>query len=325
MDDPRDGAAGEGDAERSGDDADERPWWAPEGAVATDFIPPARPDLSANARAIEHLLISHFDGHDLTMPSLPQSAERVLSNLGRKDSDFGKVAAEIAGDQVLTAAVLRAVNSPFYRGIEKITALRPAVTRLGAKALRALIMHQAMRTATFMKKGGDNALASFVWRRSVVCGFVMRGLARFCGRDEESAFLTGLLHDIGNVITLRIVCDEENVARERIDLPTFDYLCYESHQEFGELVGKEWKLPAELISLISDHHTAPAADDPLRIDRLMLQTTDMIAGMIGSGTPTAYNLRESRPVRELGLFGRQGFDKFLDELPGEIDDATDFF
>lgn len=322
LDDPRPGCGGEPEPEH---DLDEPPWWAPEGQAPVEFLPPRRPELSGNARTVENLLISHFDGHDLTMPALPQAAERVLGALGRKDCNFIQVADEIADDQVLAAALLRAVNSPFYRGIEKISSIRQSVTRLGAKALRALIMHQALRAATFMKQGGDNALAMFVWKRSLTCGFIMRGLAKFTGKDEESAFLTGLLHDIGSVITLRIVCDEEKQMHERLDLPTFEYLCFESHQEFGELVAKEWKLPAELISIISSHHTTPAADDPQRVERLMIQFTDMVAAMIGPGTPMMYDLRASGPALELGLFQKPGFEAFLGDLPAEIDEATDFF
>lgn len=302
----------------------EQPWWAPEGVVLTDLPDPRRPDLSPGARAVENQLVSHFDGHDLTMPPLPRSAETVLGLLGDRQCDFGRVADEIAADQVLAAAVLRAVNSPLYCAVDRITALRPAVTRLGGRALRTLVMHQALRAATFVKSGGDQALANVVWRRSVMSGYVMRGLAPFCGVEPEQAFLVGLLHDIGNVIVLRIVCGEESIAHERIDLPAFEYLCRVTHQEFGELVARAWKLPDDLVALIGEHHDAPAADDPLRNQRLMLQATEMIVAMLGPGTPTAYDLCASRPLKQLGLGGRRDFRAFLDALPAELEDSAGF-
>ena len=49
--------------------------------------------------------------------------------------------------------------------------------------------------------------------------------------DEEDAFLTGLLHDIGNVIVLRIMLDNNAVAQYDLDASTFDYLCFETHSE----------------------------------------------------------------------------------------------
>jgi HD-like signal output (HDOD) protein len=322
MDSPSDDAI-DRSPEDEGHDI-ETPWWAPEGAAQTDLPAPQRPDLSPGARAVENQLVSHFDGHDLSMPPLPRSAETVLSLLGNRNCDFGRVADEIADDQVLAAVVLRAVNSPMYCAVDRITALKPAVARLGVKALRTLVMHQALRAATFMQSGGDQDLATYVWRRSVMSAHVMRGLAPFCRVEPEQAFLIGLLHDIGNVIVLRIVCGEETIAHERIDLPAFEYLCRITHQEFGELVAEAWKLPEELVSLIRDHHTPPTSDNPLRTERLMLQATEMIVSMIGPGSPAVYDLQNSRPFGQLGLFQQPDFRDFLDRLPADLEDATGF-
>jgi hypothetical protein len=53
-------------------------WWAPEGNALLDPVEACRPNLTTEALALESLLVSHFDGHDLNMPPLVQAAERVL-------------------------------------------------------------------------------------------------------------------------------------------------------------------------------------------------------------------------------------------------------
>jgi HD-like signal output (HDOD) protein len=295
-------------------------WWAPDGATLTELAELERPEMPHEVRAFENLLVSNFDGHDLTMPPMPRILERVLKLLRDRDCDFGEVAKVIGEDQVITAAVLRMTNSPLYRGLEKITALQPAITRLGARSLQTLMMHQAMRATAFPRKGGDQQLAELVWRSSLASACIMRGLAEFTSIDPEDAFLIGLLHDIGNVIVLRLVQSARVVGHYKIDLKTFEYLCFECHQEFGELIAAEWKLPERLRALIAAHHTYPHEDDPLRIERLQLQVSDMINAMIGYGPPAAYDLPNARPVRDLGMADRPDFTTFLAELPAELDD-----
>jgi len=303
------------------DPDDPEPWWAPEGATLLERGPKERPDMSSEVRVIENLLASHFDGHDLTLPSIPRIAERVLSRLGSINCDFAEVATDIAEDQVLAAETLRMANSPFYRGQEKFAALLPAVTRLGIRPLRALMMQHSIRSATTGHRNIDQDLAERVWRRSLTSAIVMLGLSPFTKVNEEDAFMIGLLHDIGNVVVLRIVSGQELMTKELIDLEAFEYLCYECQQEFGELIATEWKLPPKLRSLITNHHDHPADDDPLRAERLQLILTDMILEMIDPAPLVEYDLLNSRVVKELGLCGRSDFVHFLHALPKEIDEA----
>ena len=246
-------------------------WWAPEGATIVSPPDVQCPDMPAEARALESLLISHFDGHDLKMPPLLHVAERVLTKLRDPKGGMTAVAREIEGDQVVAAAVLRMANSPLYRGLHRITALQAAVTRLGVKAIRTLMMHQSLRAAMSGGKGKASDLAQLLWERSMASACIMGYLSKFTSVDEEDARLIGLLHDIGSVIVLRVADEDHTFTRFDLDLDTFEYLCFESHQEFGELVADAWKLPDDLKALISDHHAYPSADDPLRIERLQLQ------------------------------------------------------
>lgn len=296
-------------------------WWAPEGATRTELFAPERPELTLHARAFENVLIANFDGHNLTMPPMPRIMERVLTLLRESTCDFDKVAEIISEDQVHAAAVLRLANSPLYRGMQEITGIKPAITRLGARALRTLMMHMAMKRATFTSRGGFREISELIWRRSLAAACIMRGLSRFTGTDPEDAFLIGLLHDIGNVIVLRLAQQETEAHHYEIDLDEFEYFCHESHQEFGELVAGEWKLPERLRQLIADHHGYPADDDPLRSDRLLLQLTDMINSMIGYGPPVQYDLLRTPHVEALKLGDREDFFTFLAGLPDELDET----
>lgn len=309
----------------SSPDIDETPkeiWWAPEDATLTEPVEPERPELPTEARALENLLVSHFDGHDVTLPPLLHVAEVLLPKLSDPNCDLRKVASGLSEDQVIAAAVLRMANSPLYRGLNKITALRPAVSRLGTRAVRMLLMHESLRAATFSHKKGTNDLAKAIWRRSLACACIMRSLAEFTGTDQEEAFLIGLLHDIGNVVVLRIAFGSQFAPRYEIDEDVFEYLCHETHQEFGELIAKAWALPPNLAAIVSDHHAHPTPEDPLRTPRLHVQLADMIATLLGYAPYAPYNLLDSRAVHELQLAQRPDFPAFLNALPAELDESV---
>ncbi len=294
-------------------------WWAPEGVTATEPQPIARPDLSAEAIALENILVSHFDSHDLTLPAIPRAAEKVIQRLGNRDYDIKKVSRDIEEDQVLAGAVLRMSNSVIYGGRVKIASVHRAVSRLGANALRTLMMHQSLRAAAFEGKGGDRALCDLVWNRSLAGGCVMRCLAPITGIDPEEAFMMGLLHDVGSVVVLREVQKHERSLNYEMDIATFDYLCWETHQEFGELVAENWGLPGDIQRVIARHHEHPTEDNPLRRETLVLMLADMINAMIGFAPAAQYDLLNSRVVHDLQLADREDFEDLLIELPGVVE------
>lgn len=296
-------------------------WWAPQEATLTAPVRIERPELSNEARAIEELLLESLDGHDLSMPPLPKVPERVLRMLRDAECDWGPVADEISEDEVIAAAVLRTANSAMYGGVERITAVRPAVNRLGSKVIRVLMMHQALRAVTFRGKRGGRELARTIWCESLASAYIMAELAGFMGAGVEDAFLIGLLHDIGKVVVMRVVADEESAMDYPLDAGTFEYLCDRCHEEFGALIADAWRLSPDLRALAADHHSHPNLVDPLRSKRLMLQLTDMINSAIGYGPAGAYKILESRAAVELGLADREDFVELLSRLPEGIEEA----
>ena len=296
-------------------------WWSPADACYTESQPASPPEMSTEARALENALVSHFDGHDLTIPALPRVPEGVLGLLRARDCNFGEVAQLIAEDQVMAAAVIRMANSPIYGGINKISALQPAVNRLGSNALRTLMMHHSLRAATFSGGTADRELAGLLWNRSLASAHLMRCLATFTGIDKEEASLIGLLHDIGNVIVLRETQKQQDFLHYKIDVDTFEYLCFQCHQEFGELVAEEWQLPPGIRALLIDHHTCPTSDDPYRVARWQLQLTGMINALLGYAPWAPYDLLQAQPTKELDLDHHRGFEALLPTLPQSLADA----
>jgi len=293
-------------------------WWAPPGVMLTlpEVLPPK--ELTTEARALEARLISHFDGHDLVLPPMPKAADKVLKHLRDVKSSAPQIAKDLSEDPVIAGDVLRMSNSALYRGVEKITSLPAAVARLGNNALRTVMMHQSLRAAVFYAKGETLEFGKLVWESSLASAIIMRDLAHLVREREEDSFLIGLLHDIGNVIVLRLAHEQHKLTHVAVDLETFEYLCHETHQEFGELIAQSWQLPLHLQTLIADHHAIPAGDDSLHKERWMIIATDMICQMLGYAPSAQYDLLHSRAFKELHLTDRPEVVDWLAKLPDRV-------
>jgi len=307
------------DGSRSSSVGEAADWWVLPEPGSTLPVAPHRPELSAESRAIENTLVSHFDGHDLTLPAMPVAPDRVLRELRRTDCDFADVAQLISEDQVLTAAVLRTANSPFYRAGSPITSIKVAVPRLGIRTLRTLMMHVALQSATLATRGCDRRRAEALCSRALAGALIMEALAPLVGIDEEDAFLLGLLHDIGNIVVLRIASTDHAGQPAAISDEEFEFLCYEAHQEFGELVANAWKLPERVTAVIRQHHSPPAPDDPLRRERWAVMLSDMICAMLGYAPREAYEILDGLPARNLDLLANPAWPAFLKRLPTHVE------
>ena len=85
----------------------------------SDFIGSIRDDLRANKIYLP------------TLPTLALEALLVINDAGSSARDLEKV---ISKDAALTARLIRYANSPLYRGVSPVTAIKVAITRINSTA-----------------------------------------------------------------------------------------------------------------------------------------------------------------------------------------------
>lgn len=312
---------GGGESKKDGHD-DDAPWWCPDGADWTTPRDPMPPRLDDQAMGLERILSSQLAEEDITLPPLPVGVERVLSAIESPKSNATKVADLVAEDPVRTAAVLRTANSAMYVGVERVTRLPAAISRIGMSTLRMVMMRESLHAATIARKGVNPQFARRIWERSLASMTVMRELANFTNVNQEEAAVTGLLCDIGSVAILREAAEQADILRRNISLAAFDYLCHKHHEQFGRHIAAGWRMPPKLQSLVADHHRVPADDEPLRVERHMLQFTDMVLGMLGYAGEANYRLLETTTAAALGLSERSDVIEFLKALPEQIESVV---
>jgi HD-like signal output (HDOD) protein len=173
----------------------------------------------------------------------------------------------IGNDPRLTADVLRAANSPQFRGAISINSLGDAIVRLGNKEVMGIVMNATIRASFPATHGFWREMVDGYWDVGVACGRLARQLATTCeiGNPDE-AFVAGLLHNIGELIAVcALTTMPERAALESLE-PEVRALIASQHQALGQRVLTAWELPIGLARMAGDHHGRLAS---LETDRLI--------------------------------------------------------
>jgi HD-like signal output (HDOD) protein len=137
---------------------------------------------------------------NINLVSLPAIICKVNDLLNNPASSAADIAELISQEPALTARLLKIVNSPFYNFPSKIETVSMAVTVLGTRQLRDLIIATTLIKHFNRQKTAKYDIETF-WCHSITTGLAARAIA--LDRkipNSERLFICGLLHDIGKMI-----------------------------------------------------------------------------------------------------------------------------
>lgn len=193
----------------------------------------------------------------------------------------------IRQDPGLTLQLLKVANSPFYGLSYKVDSITQAITILGAKQLKQLVLTSS---ASKMLTGIPNDLFRMedFWNHSVLCGLAAQYLANQC-RDIEGdfAFVAGLLHDIGQLILFNKLPGQTRVALELTMDKTEKIELYQAeqrlfgfdHAELGGELMRTWHLPERLQEAVACHHR-PDKAKLYPVEAAIIYLANYIAAMV---------------------------------------------
>jgi len=182
----------------------------------------------------------------------------LISKLGALTEDNKVSAQEIARvvsmDQVLSAKVLRLVNSAFYGFSRRVSTVSNAIILLGVNVVKSLAISSSI--FEIMEK---NVVG--LWEHSMGVAVAANIVSRELKVPEpEETSTAALLHDIGKVIIkIRLQDDCRQLA---IQIKEKGLMMVEAerelfgtdHAEIGEWIAQTWLLPEKLIETIACHH-----------------------------------------------------------------------
>ena len=206
---------------------------------------------------LRDIILKRLDEGRLELPVMPKAAIKAQNLLGEDSVDLQRVAHILSDDPALVANVLRVANSSMYRRAVQIDNIEKAVTHLGARNLKNVLLTASARQAFVSSNRRINQALEALWDHSVAVGFLGRNLAGLLGHpDPESVYLAGLLHDIGKVVVALYLLEFERGlgAREAkgwIDDGSWLELIGGIHQPVGEAIAKVWDLPETVSRTIA--------------------------------------------------------------------------
>jgi putative nucleotidyltransferase with HDIG domain len=194
------------------------------------------------------------------IPTLPIVASKVNELINNPNSSAADIANVLKKDQVLTAKILKLINSPYYSIPGGVTDVQRALAFLGFNTLAQLVLSLSV-FSLFPSDGNEEFPLLQFWRHALataVCSEVIAKRVKYPKPAE--CFTCGLLHDVGKVVMYQIAKDmmleviryaKENKksfveAESALDVP--------GHAFLGEYIAAKWGLPQVIRSAIRYHH-----------------------------------------------------------------------
>jgi putative nucleotidyltransferase with HDIG domain len=219
---------------------------------------------------------------------------RLIDIMAEDDHTLQDVLQVVESDSVLTASVLKVVNSAAFGLMSEITSISRAVAYVGDKLVVGLAIGAcAGDIYNDPLKGYSVETRGSLWRHSLKTAIASREIASYSIKktSREIAYTAGILHDIGKAILSDFLGGLKPVLLETLDNQMeVDYLKVErnsigiDHCEVGFELAKHWNLPEPLKQIIRNHHHPVEADEKYRDLAYVVHLGDMIAMIAGTGT-----------------------------------------
>jgi|GEM_PF-1048474 len=219
---------------------------------------------------------------DVSLPPLPEVGMRVLTLLGDQDRvDVSDLAEAVHSDPAIAASLLRMANSAFYGGLQSVTDLDRAITRLGLTRVGSLVTTLVHKGQFESANKFQAAMLQQMWDHAVVTALAARHLARLVGSDGEESYLAGLFHDIGKLLVLKAI---DHLAATHKDFELMPIILDEvldvAHADLGHRILSEWGMAESICRAVLAHHDE--IDDVEDGLALRVQAADAISKKIGS-------------------------------------------
>jgi len=199
----------------------------------------------------------------VTLPSPPQSYDRLLEELRCPNGSLARISQIIAADPAMAAKILQLVNSDFFGLSQSLSSIEEAVNYLGLETIRSLVL--SLNLYHHSDEGSrDSPALMLLFQHSLIVAVLARQIANSEGELGKAmaseAFAAGLFHDIGK-FALVSHCSEisarisDLAAAEAIPMLAAEQrLIGTTHAEVGAYLLGLWGLPDPIVEAVAYHH-----------------------------------------------------------------------
>ncbi len=251
-----------------------------------------------------------------SLPTLPGIVQKISQLVDNPNVSTAKIGEEISKDQVLSAKVLKLVNSSFYGLSGRISSINQALVLLGFNVVKGLVLS----TSVFEKLTRE--MIGF-YEHSLGCAIAAGIIAKEIGHpDKDEIWIAGLLHDIGKVIMwvnlpddFAEIVDEAKRTRQFITDVEKEHLSI-THTDVADWLATKWHLPISVREPMIYHHS-PSRAKTAKVQTAIVHLANILVNAYGfgqSGDDLVPPL-DDQSAKLLGLT-----DRLLDEIILRLDE-----
>jgi putative nucleotidyltransferase with HDIG domain len=198
------------------------------------------------------------------LPPISQAALKLVNLLEQASISNDEIVEVIKCDNLLTAKLLRACNSPYFGLDEPVATVDQAVLMLGHQQIMHIVLTLSFGSAMVVPLPGYAVEANELWRHSLLTATaaeIVAAEAYTMNVEAPVAFTVGLLHDIGKLVMSQAITPEiQHEIRQLIEHEGCSRTEAEKkvlgadHGEIGACLLKSWNLPDEIVEAVGNHH-----------------------------------------------------------------------
>jgi HD-like signal output (HDOD) protein len=221
------------------------------------------------------------------VPSMPQVVTRFIEIIQDPNFDYGEVIKVLSADPGTVSEILRLSNSALFGVRQKIVSLRQALTLLGPKRTRSLLLGRYL-VDSVSRRHPSGLDMTYFWRRSLTASVLSSRFAdAVLPKDRDEVFIAALLADIGIPILAEafpqqyapiisgysprgkyVTADDERAAVEA------------THSEVSAMVLTHWTLPDVVSTAVNLHQSDQPGEGTAATMARILNSSDRISRLL---------------------------------------------
>ena len=278
------------------------------------------------------LLTKDIESQIQNMSSLSHTVPKIVQVVNDSSSSARDLVKVIQMDPVLTAKVLRIVNSAFYSMQQEVTSLNKAVIMVGMNTVKNLALSTAVVSSFSFNEDECGIKHEEFWKYSVGTAVLSKILAqksRLPATDAEDLFIIGLLHVIGKAFLLQFfpkkirkivtTSQEQRKCSHYIEKDVFGM----NHMEIGATLAINWKLPESVLDGIKNY-IHPIESNLITTKYLSVASNAIKVNGVGFAGDAIAHLDNLDILTELSIDEQTLDDIVINELSGELEKANAF-
>lgn len=197
-------------------------------------------------------ILSRIDTNNL--PVLPKVLVDLMDAIQHQDVNIETLARIIEQDASISANILAAGNSPYYRQWGEVTDLKKMIQVLGLKTIKTLIMTRAIQQFFARIPIAQQSHLEVIWYQSLTCAHLARNLAQLTAYEfPDEVYLAGLIHRLGQLILMLCFPNEypEFLSANPEGDPVAEKKLFTvAHYEVGAYVIANWNLQSFIADAV---------------------------------------------------------------------------